>query len=99
MDFIEYVKEMVKKVENEHGVCRVKMGDDDFFFHDNCFCDFHKDFIIMYDKSSDVSIVTRYDAIQTLQYMPKDKLDEMRKKAMGDIGKGLIESLFDGLDD
>ena len=95
MKFSEYFKEMTKKVEEENGVCRVKMGDDDFFYHDNCFCDCHEDFVIMYDKGTDVSIVTRYEAIETLQYMPKDKLEEMQS----DITKELFDKLIEGLGD
>ena len=80
MEFIDYFKEIVKRIENEKGACRVKMGEDEFMLHEKCSCDFQDDFVILYDNGCDISIVVRYDAIQTIQYMPQDKLDDLREE-------------------
>lgn len=93
MEFIEYVKEITEKVVNENGVCRLKMGEEEFILHDECFCDLHEDFMIMYDKKANVSMVTRYDAIQTMQYASEEQVKEVSK----DMAKKFIDKLIEGL--
>ena len=95
MEFIEYLKEMDKKVMEENGVCRIKTSDDEFFLHSECFSDFQEDFVILHDRRGEVSLVMKYDAIQTLQYMPKEKLDEMRSEVASDLFSKLIKGLDD----
>lgn len=94
MEFKDYMKEVMEKVNDEGGACRVKMGDDEFMLHDECFCDFQDDFVIMYDTKTEVSIVTRYNAIETLQYCPKERLDEIQSKALDEIKSDLFKALL-----
>lgn len=82
----EYLKNLVEKVETQEdkggklGIC---ITDDVMFtYHKDCFADWHEDFVIFYDKNSDVNMVIPYHSIKMFQYF----YDEMIEKQVQKIG-------------
>lgn len=95
MDFIEYFKESVKKVENEDCLLRMATRVDDFKIHKDCFCDWHDDFVIIYDKQSDASIVAKYDSIDSLRYISREEYEEGVNKIKSGIMGAMLKSMMD----
>ena len=90
MNLKEYLIEINTSLENEEGAYHIMIDEHDFKLHKDCWIDFHDDFMIMYDKSTNVNMVVRYDSISAIQHIPREKLDNM-KGALAELLKAMEE--------
>ena len=86
MELKEYLKEMTTKIDND------KSGDNvlmiyvtehiEFKYHNECFADYQEDFVIMYDKVSETSMVIPYHKIAVIQYITRDVFEKQSKEIL-----------------
>ena len=96
MEWKEYLKEMINKVDNqEEDGARLGLyinEDTQFLYHEDCFADFHDDFVIIYDKKAKVNMSIPYANITMTQYTNKEQLkDAIKEISIEDLFKKLIE--------
>ena len=90
MEFKEYFKEQIKKVDNDDDLLLLIYFDDtiQFKYHKDCFADMQEDFCILYDD--DVNMSFRYDSIRMLQC---GNIQDMKKE----LAENLIKSIMEGI--
>jgi len=91
MNLKEYLMSINTALENEDGVYHIMIDEHDFKLHKRCEIEFHDDFMIMYDKHTDVNLLVRYDCISAIQHIPREKLDNM-KGALAESLKAMKEA-------
>ena len=90
MDLKEYLMNINTALETEDGVYHIMIDEHDFKLHKNCWIDFHEDFMIMYDKRTNVNLLVKYDNISAIQHIPGDRLDD-EKGALAQLLKEMME--------
>ena len=83
MEFKDYLKEQIKKVDNEDkGLLLLIYLDEDIYFkyHKDCFADFQDDFCILYD--GEVNMCFRYDSVTMMQI---GDIDDIKKDMVDDL--------------
>ena len=88
MDLKEYLMNINTALETEDGVM---IDEHDFKLHKDCWIDFHEDFMIMYDKNTNVNMLVRYDSISAIQHIPKDRWDKVKSSALAQLLKEMME--------
>lgn len=90
MEFKDYLKEQIKKVDGDDDLLLLIYLDNmvQFKYHKGCFADFQSDFCILYDD--DVNMALRYDSVRMLQCANKEELKQ-------DLAEDLIKALKRGL--
>ena len=91
MDLKEYLMNINKLLETEDGVYHIMIDEYDFKLHKDCWIDFHEDFMIMYDKNTNVNLLVRYDNISAIQHITKDRLDKEKSSALEQLLKEMME--------
>lgn len=91
MDLKEYLMNINTALETEDGVYHIMIDEHDFKLHKDCWIDFHEDFMIMYDKTTNVNLLVRYDSISAIQHIPKDRLDKVKSSALAQLLKEMME--------
>lgn len=91
MDLKEYLMNINRGLENEDGFYHIMIDEHAFKLHNNCWIDFHEDFMIMYDKNTDVNLLVRYDSISAIQHILGDRLDDVKKGALAQLLKEMME--------
>ena len=94
MNLKEYLINITENLENEDGIYNIMIDEHDFKLHKDCWIEFYDDFMIMYDKLTDVNLLVRYDSISAIQQIPEDRLNEIKSKA-ADLLKELMEAKND----
>ena len=90
MDLKEYLLNINETLETEEGIYHIMIDKHDYKLHKNCWIDFHEDFMIMYDKQTNINLLVRYDRISAIQHIPGDRLDDM-KGALAQLLKAMKE--------
>ena len=90
MEFKEYLKEQIKKADNDDELLLLIYFDKtvQFKYHKGCYADFQEDFCIVYDK--DVNMCFRYDSVKITQLgnvkdIKKDLEDDFFKFLIGEV--------------
>lgn len=78
MDLKEYLMNINTALENEDGIYHIMIDEHSFKLHKDCEIEFHEDFMILYDKETNVNILVRYDCISAIQHISREKLDNMK---------------------
>ena len=94
MNLKEYLMNISTALENGDSVYHIMIDEHDFKLHKDCWIEFYDDFMIMYDKQTDVNLLVRYDSISAIQQIPEDRLNEIKSKA-ADLLKELMEAKND----
>ena len=90
MDFKQFLKEQIKKVDNDDDLVLLIYFNDSamFKYHKGCFADFQEDFCILYEDKINMSF--RYDSIVMMQL---GSIKDITEK----LGVDLIRTLFEEL--
>lgn len=90
MEFKDYLKEQIKKVDNEDDLILLIYFDENvqFKYHKGCFADFQENFCILYD--GDVNMAFRYNSVKMLQI---GDINEMKSEMAEQLMKALIEGM------
>lgn len=74
MQFKDYLKEQIKKVDSNDNLLLFIYFDDtvQFKYHKGCFADFQEDFCILYDDEVHMSF--RYDSVKVMECANMDSL-------------------------
>lgn len=91
MDLKEYLMNINTALETEDGVYHILIDEHDFKLHKDCGIDFHEDFMIMYDKNTNVNLLVRYDSISAIQHIPKDRWDKVKSSALTQLLEEMME--------
>ena len=90
MEFKDYLKEQIKRVDNEDDLILLIYFDDtvQFKYHKGCFADFQENFCILYDD--DVNMAFRYNSVKMMQI---GDINEMKSEMAEQLMKVLIEGM------